>query len=418
MVYCPRCFAAGRPRFPPCRWRSPVQLTAAFPAPCASGCRRCWAEQVINEDLIHKAVEDERKVAVEERQSVRKGHGASDTVLSEPIELGQIEELALSFKNIVRVDNLVGLHSLTTLRLDNNIISRVENLAHLAPTLTYLDLSFNNIDSVDGARAHGGGQALTARRSSVADVLTGPPPPSRWAAGLEALVNLTDLSLFNNNVSGGLAKLVALSKLQVLVRCRGTCGRPTRSPRQSHTPAPLGPQSVGNNSLSSVEELKCLRKLSSLRALSVEGNPLSDEKGEHKTWIYAFLPQLHYLDWVLIQDEDKRQAREHLQDELQGACRPLHSFPPLYGGTRLTACCAPLSADPQRRRTRRRASAGTRSAARVRRLPLHRTNTHTPVLSCPPGLVAALTALTLPRRHPAPQSGTSSWPSCATPTSS
>lgn len=314
-------------------------------------------------------MDDERKVAVEERQSVRGGQGPSDTVLSEPIELGQIQELSLSFKNIVRIDNLVGLHSLTTLRLDNNIISRVENLAHLAPTLTFLDLSFNNIDSVDGAPARGGEWA--APPCLTPGTRTGGPGQPHRPLPIQQQRQQRAGQARGSAQAAGLGASAPAEP-------RRRRGGPHRARERRW------PQSVGNNSLTSVEELKCLRKLSSLRALSVEGNPLSDEKGEHKTWIYAFLPQLHYLDWVLIQDEDKRQAREHLQDELQGTPLPIagesvHH----YVGSNTPRAHARVRPGAQRRRTRRRDCAGTRNGGRVRRHASSRPHTRTHTLFRP-----------------------------------
>ena len=42
-----------------------------------------------------------------------------------------IEWLAFGFKNIAKIDNLKGLVNLTKLQLDNNKISKIENLGHL-----------------------------------------------------------------------------------------------------------------------------------------------------------------------------------------------------------------------------------------------------------------------------------------------
>lgn len=78
-----------------------------------------------------------------------------------------------SFRNILKIDNLIGLESLTKLQLDNNIIKKIENIGKgaLSPNssrlieyvffffprpsghltnLTWLDLSFNNIQTIEG----------------------------------------------------------------------------------------------------------------------------------------------------------------------------------------------------------------------------------------------------------------------------
>ncbi len=52
----------------------------------------------------------------------------------EDVELQEVTELCLSFKNIYSIDNLMGFEHLLKLQLDNNIIERnllfVVGLAH------------------------------------------------------------------------------------------------------------------------------------------------------------------------------------------------------------------------------------------------------------------------------------------------
>lgn len=43
----------------------------------------------------------------------------------------EVQHLAFSFKNILRIENLQGLDNLVKLQLDNNIIQKIENLDHL-----------------------------------------------------------------------------------------------------------------------------------------------------------------------------------------------------------------------------------------------------------------------------------------------
>ena len=82
-------------------------------------------------------------------------------------ELYAATKLVLSFKHIVRIENLVGFQSLTKLCLDNNQIEEIVNLGHIK-TLRWLDLSFNKIRKIQG---------------------------------LSELVNLEDLSLYANKIS-------------------------------------------------------------------------------------------------------------------------------------------------------------------------------------------------------------------------
>ena len=79
------------------------------------------------------------------------------------VALRDAGSLALSFRNVLKIDNLVGFERLVKLELDNNIIERIENIGHLT-SLETLDLSFNNISRISGLEAD-------ARTS-------GPRPPS------------------------------------------------------------------------------------------------------------------------------------------------------------------------------------------------------------------------------------------------
>ena len=44
------------------------------------------------------------------------------------IEFGEVEVLSLSFKNLISIVHLEGLHALTKLQLDNNHIATICNL--------------------------------------------------------------------------------------------------------------------------------------------------------------------------------------------------------------------------------------------------------------------------------------------------
>lgn len=57
----------------------------------------------------------------------------------------KLETLTLSFRSLAAIANLGSLRGLRTLRLDNNSISVIEGLDDL-PNLTWLDLSFNDIE--------------------------------------------------------------------------------------------------------------------------------------------------------------------------------------------------------------------------------------------------------------------------------
>jgi Leucine-rich repeat (LRR) protein len=63
--------------------------------------------------------------------------------------LWHLEHLSLSYKNIIEINNLMGLDKLTNLQLDNNIICKIQNIDHLT-NLKWLDLSFNLISKIEG----------------------------------------------------------------------------------------------------------------------------------------------------------------------------------------------------------------------------------------------------------------------------
>jgi len=59
------------------------------------------------------------------------------------IEWHEVKCLSFSYRDILGINNLVGLDQLVKLKLDNNKIWKIQNLGHLV-NLEWLDLSFNN----------------------------------------------------------------------------------------------------------------------------------------------------------------------------------------------------------------------------------------------------------------------------------
>ncbi len=80
--------------------------------------------RVIDEELLKSCVADLRKRVKEE------GEDALDVAPTE-VDFAEAEELALSYKFILKIDNLAGFDRLVKLSLDCNIIERIENLDHL-----------------------------------------------------------------------------------------------------------------------------------------------------------------------------------------------------------------------------------------------------------------------------------------------
>ena len=173
--------------------------------------------------------------------------GEAETIVEhEPVRFKDVKELSLSYRKILRIDNLWEFTSLTKLQLDNNIIERIENIFYM-PNLKWLDLSFNRIEKIEN---------------------------------LNQLIHLEDLSLYNNKISV-LENLDKQQKLQVL--------------------------SIGNNCIDKLENVLYLRSLTSLGSLGLAGNPIADN-AEYKSYIGAFLPHLTYLDYRLVQDEWRKQG--------------------------------------------------------------------------------------------------------------
>jgi len=173
----------------------------------------------------------------------------------EPIDFPKVTSLRLSFLNIIEISNLNNFDNLTMLRLDNNIIDKIINLNHLQK-LTWLDLSFNNIREIEN---------------------------------LQHLVNLTDLSLYHNQIE----------------EIRGLDGCPN-----------LNILSLGHNSIKDLKQIDYLRKFQNLRCVCLEGNKIcqNDSYNQH---VLAYLTNLKYLDYMLIDRRAVAQAQEGYQlDEL------------------------------------------------------------------------------------------------------
>jgi hypothetical protein len=208
---------------------------------------------VIDEDLIRRAVLDERKAVP---SSPGQANGADEGEMSpnDEVDLDEIQTLMLSFHNIYKIANLQGFESLTKLKLDNNVIDRIENLDHLV-NLTWLDLSFNNIEKIEN---------------------------------LDNLTKLTDLSLFHNNISV-IENLDTLTNLNVL--------------------------SLGNNSITDVDNIIYLRRSQNLRLFNLAGCPVCEED-DYKTTVLAYLDNLTYLDYSRTEKTHVLKAKEEKQAQL------------------------------------------------------------------------------------------------------
>lgn len=163
-----------------------------------------------------------------------------------------VEELYLSFKRILKIENLVAFDSLKKLYIDNNIIEEITNLSHLR-NLRWLDLSFNGIRKIQG---------------------------------LESLTFLEDLSLYSNKIS----------VIEGLEGCPNlTC------------------LSLGNNRIEALDQIQKLRSLKKLRVLTLLGNPVS-KASDYRVTVLAYIDTLKYLDYGLIYDDERSFAVEQFHD--------------------------------------------------------------------------------------------------------
>lgn len=208
------------------------------------------------ESMEPKVMDDDMLKAAVGEQGPQEDAG--QIAKQEGILFKDVLSLQLDFQNILRIDNLWQFENLQKLQLNNNIIERIEGLENLIH-LVWLDLSFNNIETIEG---------------------------------LDTLVNLEDLSLSNNRISK-MDSLDALVKLQVL--------------------------SLGNNQIGNIMNVIYLRRFTCLRTLSLAGNPIAEAE-DYKMFIYAYLPDLVYLDFRRIDDQARELAKikhQYSIDELK-----------------------------------------------------------------------------------------------------
>lgn len=163
--------------------------------------------------------------------------------------------------DIVEICNLTGMEKLTKLQLDNNIIIKIQGLDELV-NLKWLDLSFNLIERIEG---------------------------------LDNLKELEDLSLFSNCIKE-IDGLESLTKLNVL--------------------------SVGRNKIGDLDKTLKYLKInlkSRLQVLKIEENDFykQDKDKDFRKTIIAWLKNLKYLDYKIIDEKERQHAEEENKDEMQ-----------------------------------------------------------------------------------------------------
>ncbi|KAK3789570.1 hypothetical protein RRG08_016249 [Elysia crispata] len=207
-------------------------------------------------DTVEPSVIDEEMLqkAVEEQGPKDE---AGKIAKREGINFSDVLSLRLDFKNILKIDNLWEFTALTKLQLDNNIIEKIEGL-DLLVNLVWLDLSFNNIEVIEG---------------------------------LNNLINLKDLTLYNNRISK-IENIEALKQLHVF--------------------------SIGNNEIKEYKDILYLRQFPMLKTLNIANNPVSrEDKDGFKQYVAAFLPNVEFLDYRLLDQQTKTAAYEKFQTQVE-----------------------------------------------------------------------------------------------------
>ena len=103
--------------------------------------------------------------------------------------LVHLQELDLSYNDIDSVEKLGNLSNLISLQIQNNQIKKISGLKHLDKLLS-LNLSYNQIESLDGLKNLFQLQELQLQHNRISDVST-----------IKGLKNLEILKIESNNVS-------------------------------------------------------------------------------------------------------------------------------------------------------------------------------------------------------------------------
>jgi len=100
--------------------------------------------------------------------------------------------------------------------------------------------------------------------------------------GLDELTNLLDLSLYHNQIEE-IKGLDGCTKLNIL--------------------------SIGHNAIKELKQIDYLRKFQNLRCVCLDGNKVCQNDSYHQH-VFAYLPGLKYLDYMLVDRKAVAQAQE------------------------------------------------------------------------------------------------------------
>ncbi|CAG9861222.1 unnamed protein product [Phyllotreta striolata] len=188
--------------------------------------------KVIDSKLLQKCIEEQ----------LPKGE-LGRLMKTEGVEQANVEQLRLEFLNIVKMDHLWVLKSITVLKLNNNLIEKIEDLENLIH-LEDLDLSFNKITKIENLDTLGKLRILNLYENRIEK--------------LENMQNLKSLTIFN----------------------------------------------IGKNLIKDKETVHHLRRIPNLISLNLADNPCT-EFADLRIYVAAFLPTLIWFQYKKIYPEER-----------------------------------------------------------------------------------------------------------------
>ncbi|CAH1116144.1 unnamed protein product [Phaedon cochleariae] len=171
------------------------------------------------------------------------------------IPMDELQEIRMEFMNILKIDHLWVMKSLTKLQLNNNFIENIENLDTLVH-LRELDLSFNKINKI---------------------------------ANLDKLVNLEKLSFYSNLIVK-IENMDTLKKLMIF--------------------------SIGRNEIEDPENVYYLRRFKMLTSLNMAHNPCARDNN-FRIFIAAFLPKVVYYEYKRIEESERDEGTNMFLNKLR-----------------------------------------------------------------------------------------------------
>ncbi|XP_060523026.1 dynein regulatory complex subunit 3-like [Cylas formicarius] len=200
--------------------------------------------RVIDNDLIEKCIDLQYPKGEVGRLLREKG-----------ISMDEVKQIRFEYLNILKIDHLWILKTLTKLGLNNNLIEKIENLDSLVH-LKELDLSFNNIKKIEN---------------------------------LDALINLEKINFYENLIEI-VENMEKQTKLAIF--------------------------SIGKNKLVDKSNVNYFRKFPNLISLNMAENPCTHDQ-QFRCYVAAYLPNLVYYEYRRITDEERNLGNEIFEESLR-----------------------------------------------------------------------------------------------------